>query len=102
RLLEDHRHPAPHLEAVAGVDGPPLPADLAGGRPLEKRHDAQERGLAAAVRPDDGEDLATPHRERLDVEDRGAAVGDPDVIERERVGHAGSTWIDPRWIESCQ
>jgi hypothetical protein len=100
RLLEHRRHPAPLAQRVARVHLAALEADGAVGRRFQQAEHAEQRGLAAAVRTDDGEDLARPDGQRGDVEDRPAAVAHPHALEREQGGHAGSTWIEPRWIEN--
>src|SRR6185369_1056867 len=63
---------------------------------------AQQRGLAAAVGTDHGEDLARVHVERRHLQREAAGVAEADVAQRDDAGHAGSTWIDPRWIENSQ
>lgn len=52
----------------------------------------EERGLAAAVRAEDGEVLSRLEGEMDVVEDGGAAAGDVDVLEGEdRLWHASGT-----------
>src|SRR5213078_3291126 len=103
RLLEHHRHPPPLGECVSRVHHAPAEAHPPRGRPLEEPGHAQKRGLAAAVRPDHREHLALGDRERADVEHVGPAVAHAHARERQDGGRhqAGSTWIEPRWIESC-
>jgi len=47
-----------------GADRPSAQPQLAGGRRLEAADDVQERALAAAGRPDDGDEFVLVDRQR--------------------------------------
>src|SRR5262249_3836313 len=63
---------------------------------------------AAAVGPDHREHLSRLDRELGHVEDKARRAFESDAGERDdhrhtrTARHAGRTWIDPRWMESCQ
>src|SRR3989442_387897 len=102
--LKPQAQPPPRGERVGRIPGAPAAAHAARGRSLEEPRHAQERGLAAPVRSDHREHLARGDLQRRDVEHVGPAVADAHVRERQDGGRhqAGNTWIEPRWIESCQ
>jgi hypothetical protein len=73
RLLQHEGH-ATAEGKLASAHGAPLEHDLALGWPLEEGEHLEERRLAGAVGPDDGEDLALEHIEARDMEDLGLAA----------------------------
>ena len=94
RLLEHEADPR-----IRRGHGHVVERDPAALRCEQPGGDPQERGLAAAVRPDEGHDLAAGHVERQAVEGDGRrdAAGarrerDPDVLGHEpaRAGHASA------------
>src|SRR5204863_7710423 len=92
---------------LARVHGPAAEEHPALVGALEQPEDAQQRRLAAAVGPDHAEDFARDHVERRNVEGIAVGIAAPDVAQAQdgrdcRRAHAGSTWIEPRWIENCQ
>src|SRR5262249_16194556 len=54
----------------------------------EAQHDAQERGLARAVGPDEAEEVAGLHREVDGLEDAHLAVAERHVLELDERPHA--------------
>src|SRR6267142_1075883 len=102
RILEHRGHAPPLGEAVTSVHDAPGDADLARLRPLQQSQHAQQRGLAAAVRPDHREHLGGPDLQRRHVEREATRVAEADVAQRDERRHAGRTWIEPRWIENSQ
>src|SRR4051794_30897652 len=61
---------------------------LAAGGPKLAEDGVEERGLAAAVRPDDAEDLALVHRERHALDRMNAAETLRDIADVEHRTHA--------------
>jgi hypothetical protein len=104
RLLEHGGHPAALAEGVAPVDRAPPHEHLPRIGTLEQPEHAQQRRFAGAVRADDGEHLTGEDVEGADVERIPVAIATADVTQGEHGArrHAGSTWIEPRWIENCQ
>src|SRR5688572_14086090 len=85
-LLVDRPDPRSRL-SQAGVGEPgrvtPVEAQAAGGGPKREVQDAEERRLARAARPDEGDVLAAADRERNVVEGGGAVREDlADAVER--------------------
>ncbi len=89
------------LEQVAGLpvqpgERPAEDLDAAGGGREQTGRDIEQRRLAAAGRPDDGDELAVRDRSarRARTAREGAAVGQPerhrDVVQRH--GRAGRDW----------
>src|SRR5204863_1712247 len=107
RLLEHRRHrPALCQRRRRGHDMAVNP-HLASIRRLQESDDPQQRGLATAVGPDHREHLSRLDRELGHVEDEARCALESDAGERDdrrtrTACHAGRTWIDPRWMESCQ
>ena len=102
RLLEHRGHAAALGQRLAGVDRAAAHEDLAGLGPLEQAEHAQQRRLAAAVGADDGQHLGRTHVERLDLQREAGRIAEANAAEREQRRHAGSTWIEPRWMENSQ
>jgi hypothetical protein len=69
------------------------------GRAIQ--HDAQERRLAPAVRPDDAEEVTRVHGEVDALEDGQLAVTDVDVLELDEGSHRLSTML-PNVTETAQ
>ena len=86
-VLEDHRGRTPLGRHV--VDLLAANEDVAGGDGLESGDHAQRRGLAAAGRTQEGDELALGHAQ-VEVYDGGssAVIDLPDIDEFEIVGHA--------------
>src|SRR5262245_38845894 len=109
-----HRHPGKDGVALEdhGIHRPlrvrRLDLDRAGGDGIEPREDAQQRGLAAAARPHDHEELAVRDVERDAVDGREFAeplveVADADGAARAaiawfRVWRAGGSWTVPETL----
>src|SRR4029077_19823136 len=74
RMLKHCRHSPPLRQRAPRVDRPAAETNNTAAWPLEKPGDAQQRRLAAAVRADDGQDLALAQLERGHVEYGRAAV----------------------------
>ncbi len=91
-MLEDH----PEVAALGRQtrDLLVLNEDAAAVRRLEAGDQAQRRGLAAARRPQQGEDLAFLHRQRETAEDGLGAEGLVEVVEEEE-GHGLVRCIQP-------
>jgi hypothetical protein len=101
RLLEHRGHAPPRGQGVARVHRATADQHLPGVGTLQQPQHPQQRGLAAAVGADDRQHLAGCHVERGHLE-REAAVAAAHVAERDHRRHAGSTWMEPRWIENSQ
>ena len=91
--LEQHAHaPAHPVErmAIEPVHGLARDPHLARGRAQLASDDAKERGLAAAARAHDGDDLPARHAQRDSLEDRPAPVGEAHRLDVDEniLGHA--------------
>ena len=75
-----------------GRSVPPRDRERAGVRPLEARHEPQQRRLAAARGPEQRDELARRHLQ-CDVADGGvAAIALGDAPDRERASHQGTAF----------
>ncbi|KGM00463.1 hypothetical protein Q760_08765 [Cellulomonas cellasea DSM 20118] len=102
-VLEHQPEPAPvhgHTREVGAV-----PRDRPGGGRLESRDRAQQRGLAAARRPEQRDDLAGRDPERHAVDGHGRAVAravahdepvDPQAPGTRPAAHSSPPRTDPR------
>src|SRR5262249_1837442 len=89
-ILEDDAEARPHGGRLAG-EVVAKNTHLAGNRAHQSRQDLEERRLAAAIRTEKGEDLATIHAkryaaQRLAVPVAVAKVGDFDCRRHRRTG----------------
>jgi hypothetical protein len=95
RRLHHHADAPPQLARREGAVLHAGEVDGAAGRLVEPVEEAQERRLAGAARPDEGEDLAGRNRERHPVDEAPAsdlareALDAQDRRAGRRVGHPG-------------
>jgi hypothetical protein len=83
RRLWNERHELRHRAAAHPVEAASVQAGLP-AEPDRAGEDAEQRGLARAVRSEDRHPFAVRHLERDAVDDRLAARGDRDRVERDR------------------
>jgi len=84
RRLRDHRDPAGDLVAVEVPEATAGDRDVAADRRQRPGHEAKQRGLARAIRPDDRDRFAGADREVDVVDDGSAAVRRRDAAELQR------------------
>ena len=101
-LLEDEADPVRTQRRELGVselrDVEPRDADDAGGGSVERAHDLEQRRLARARRPDDGDELSLPDAQAHPAErEHRAGVLLSHVLELEHA-HSGTTTSVPAWI----
>jgi hypothetical protein len=102
RLLEHSGYPAPLGQRVASIHWPVVEPYGAGLRALQQPEHAQQRGLTTAVGAHERQQLAGRHVQRGDVQHEARRMHAAHVAQGEHRAHAGSTWIEPRWIENSQ
>ena len=95
RVALEHRVDRPAMGRRV-ADAPAVDQDLAGVERLEAADGAQERGLAAARRTEERQELARRHRQRQVVEgDHVAALGRGEALGR--VADSRGSWRTPPW-----
>ena len=81
RRLREQPQPAGELPGGHGVHRLAVEVNLAGPWPQQPSHRAQQRGLAAGVRPDNGRDVTGPGHQFQPVDHVPVAVAEVDLLD---------------------